>query len=77
MISSHIGHASGTSLIDIDSSQIFLDGSAVLPSENNTTNIKTMLPSSITLTPRRSVKGKRSLAWRYFKVLDDFLNKNS
>jgi hypothetical protein len=71
MVNRNIGHASCTSSINIVSSQASVDDSNVLPSENNTTNIKTMLPSSITLTPRRSVKAKRNLVWRYFKVLDD------
>jgi hypothetical protein len=48
-----------------------MDDLVDLSTENNTTSITTALPSSITITPRRSVKAKRSLAWRYFKVLDD------
>jgi hypothetical protein len=60
-----------TSSLDFDSSQESVDGSTVLPFENNTTSIQTTLPSSITITPRRSIKAKRSLVWRYFKILDD------
>jgi hypothetical protein len=67
----NIAGASRASSIDIDSLQESFDGSAVLTSENNTTSIKKTLPSSITLTPRRSVRAKRSLVWRYFKMLGD------
>ena len=71
MTRSNVAHASLTLSIDIDSSEASVDDSAVLPSQNNLTNVKTMLPSSITLIPRRSVKAKHSLVWRYFKSLDD------
>jgi hypothetical protein len=53
------------------SSQVSNSNVNSLASNNNTTNITTALPSSITLTPRRSVKAKRSLVWRYFKASDD------
>jgi hypothetical protein len=71
MTRSNIVGACRTSSLDFDSSQESVDGSAVLPFENNTTSIQTTLPSSITITPRRSIKAKRSLVWRYFKILDD------
>lgn len=48
-----------------------MDDLVDLPTENNTTTITTALSSSITVTPRRSVKAKLSLVCRYFKGLDD------
>jgi hypothetical protein len=71
MTRSNIVDTCHTSSLDFDSSQGSLDGSGVLLFENNTTSIQTTLPSSITITPRRSIKAKRSLVWRYFKILDD------
>jgi hypothetical protein len=59
------------SSIDNISSPVSTDHTITSSFDNSTTNLTTTLPSSITLTPRRSVKAKRSLVWRYFKVLDD------
>ncbi len=39
--------------------------------DDNSTNSTIPLPSSITVTPRPSVKAKRSLVWRYFRVIDE------
>ena len=39
--------------------------------DDNSTNSTILLPSSVTLTPRPSVKAKRSLVWRYFRVIDE------
>jgi hypothetical protein len=64
-----------TSSLDFDSSQESVDGSTVLPFENNTTSIQTTLPSSITITPRRSMKAKRNgrdLDHKNLKYLNEY-----
>ena len=71
LISSKHIRASYTSSIDTDSPHASADVSTVLSLANNITNIKTVSPSSITDIPRRSIKAKRSLVWRYFKSVDD------
>ena len=59
------------SSIDNISLQSSTDDTTILSSDDSTMDLTTTLPSSITLTPRRSLKAKRSLVWRYFKVLSD------
>ncbi|CAF1597382.1 unnamed protein product [Adineta ricciae] len=39
--------------------------------DSNSSNSSISLPSSITVTPRPTVKAKRSLVWRYFRTINE------
>ena len=47
------------------------DGLLLSSIDNNAISTTALLPSSITLTARRSVTAKRSLVWRYFRPLEN------
>lgn len=71
MIRSNSRHSSSASPSGFLSPQASIHDQDILSLDDNSINSTIQLPSSITVTPRPSVKAKRSLVWRYFRVMDE------